>query len=149
MKSSYCNNHQNKECRICKSTRETQKHIPEECPQIHKGNIPRTTEKEVVSQNFNTLREACKKIATIMDEMDKKIPPTPTPTPEEKQTPTTNIHIHVYHYPLCSSLECVCECQRDCECAGQCEWVRVSERVNVCVCVRERGPFAGRWSQYG
>ena len=81
MKSSYCNNHQNKERRICKSTRETQKHIPEECPQIHKGNIPRTTEKEVVSQNFNTLREACKKIATIMDEMDKKIPPTPTPTP--------------------------------------------------------------------
>ena len=43
VKNNYKNNHQNIESRICKNAIETQQHILEECPQIHRETLYITT----------------------------------------------------------------------------------------------------------
>ena len=78
--------------------------ILEECPQIHKDNTLKT-ENEIFSTHLDTMREASKKIAAIMEEMDQTLHKNKTPAKKEhpyakptqnkppnveKQTPTTN-----------------------------------------------------------
>ena len=91
VKNNYRNNYQNTECRMCKNATETQKHIQEECPQIHWENTLKTTESEIFNTDLQTLREASKKITSIMEQMDKATnktkPNKPQTNPHQKRNP--------------------------------------------------------------
>ena len=92
VKNNYRNNYQNNECRMCKNATETQKHILEECPQIHWENTLKTTESEIFNTDLQTLREASKKITSIMEKMDKTTNKTKPNKPQANPHQKRNTH---------------------------------------------------------
>ena len=77
---------------MCKNATETQKNILEECPQIHWENTLKTTEREIFNTDLQTLREASKKITSVMEQMDKATnktkPNKPQANPHQRETHT-------------------------------------------------------------
>ena len=77
---------------MCKNATETQKHILEECPQIHGENTLKTTESEIFNTDLQTLREASKKITSIMEQMDKATNKTKPNKPQANTHLKRNTH---------------------------------------------------------
>ena len=70
IKGNYKNGHRDLKCRVCKQEEETQTHILEKCPIIHRNSNTIVTKEQIFSGDADTLRETSKKIMEILDKIE-------------------------------------------------------------------------------
>ena len=68
VKCNYKNGHPDLLCRMCKKEEETQTHIVEECPAIHKSDANKVPRHLLFSEDTDTLRQTAKNLE-IVNEM--------------------------------------------------------------------------------
>ena len=66
VKNNFRNMFNNNTCRLCGAENETQAHILQECPQIHKDTTTKVTREDLFNNNINNLKETAHKIRTII-----------------------------------------------------------------------------------
>ena len=70
IKGNYKNGNKNQTCRACKQEPETQDHVLEMCPEIHKTEDTKVKKSQLFSENTDTLKLIAKKIDTIMNSLE-------------------------------------------------------------------------------
>ena len=69
VKGNYKNGHTSLLCRMCKNEEETQTHILESCPEVHKDNAIRTPKQDLFSEDIGTLKQVAINIDKILDKL--------------------------------------------------------------------------------
>ena len=70
VKGNYKNGNANLMCRACKTESETQQHVLEECPEIHKDPSTKITKSQLFSEDTGTLRSIAKKLDEILKTLE-------------------------------------------------------------------------------
>ncbi len=75
VKNNFRNKYRDNLCRGCGQEPETQKHVLEECTTLQIDNQTKTNEGEFFSEDIDILREAAKKIKTVLDKLSESTAP--------------------------------------------------------------------------
>jgi len=72
VKNNYRGKYNDTKCRKCDAETETQEHILEECPGIHKDNSTKATRNDIFQDEHTKLRATVEKITVIMRKLDEQ-----------------------------------------------------------------------------
>ena len=69
VKGNYKNGHQDLTCRMCRAAEESQMHILEECPEMHKDNNIKIPKHQLFNENSSTLRQVAINLEIILEKL--------------------------------------------------------------------------------
>ena len=72
VKNNFRNKHRTITCRACKEEPETQEHVLEKCPQLHKEEGSKVTKEELISKDINLLKEISHKVIKLIEALKKE-----------------------------------------------------------------------------
>ena len=70
IKANFKNGNTDLKCRACKTDLETQDHVLEACPQIHRNNEMKITKNMLFSENLDTLKKVARNLELIIDNLE-------------------------------------------------------------------------------